>query len=298
MDCQVTVDNCVTCAANFFNYGGTCVTSCPSDQTTIEDTVAKTCTACDSTCATCISTVSTCTSCQTGLLKYGSTCISTCPVGTTIETNGSCTDCSLTCATCETTTTNCLSCNPGTYLVTNDDGSKTCSSTCPTDQYVSGDSCVSCPSGQQLNSAGDGCESIPGGTSGDPVEFVIFPFLVVAGAMIILAFASKLYKKQSYFFSNVVLLWGFIETPVIAFQMIQAFFFGSTTVWIVTGVAFFFLLLCNLILCCAYCRKMLKDKGFRVVRRKNKHCYRFMGCLAIFWNFRIIRLHYSRFFGA
>lgn len=49
------------------------------------------------------------------------------------------------------------------------------------------------------------------------MEFVIFPFLVVAGVMLILAFASKLYKKQSYFFSNVVLLWGFIETAIIAF---------------------------------------------------------------------------------
>ena len=116
--------------------------------------------------------------------------------------------------------------------------------------------------------------------------------------MLILALASKLYRKQSYFFSNVVLLWGFIETVIIAFQMSQALIFGSTLVWVITAAALAFLLLCNLLIGCIYCRKMLKDAGFIKIKRRRRHCYNFMACLAIVWNFRIIRLHYSRFFGA
>ena len=84
------VNRCITCATPFFNYEGTCVTSCPSDQTTINDSVALTCT-----------------------------------------------DCDTNCATCETTPSNCVTCNVNSYLVTNSDGTKTCSANCPQNQYIS-----------------------------------------------------------------------------------------------------------------------------------------------------------------
>ena len=99
--------------------------------------------------------------------------------------------------------------------------------------------------------------------------------------MLILALASKLYRKQSYFFSNVVLLWGFIETVIIAFQMSQALIFGSTLVWVITAAALAFLLLCNLLIGCIYCRKMLKDAGFIKVKRRRRHCYNFIAYLTI-----------------
>ena len=116
--------------------------------------------------------------------------------------------------------------------------------------------------------------------------------------MLLVALASKLYKRESCFFSIALLLWGFIETLVILFQTISALVYGSTTVFVITLAALIFLILCNVCLAVIFCRKILRDPGFRRAKKKNKHCYRFIHCMSIGWNFRIVRLHYSRLFGS
>ena len=116
--------------------------------------------------------------------------------------------------------------------------------------------------------------------------------------MLLIALASKLYKGDSYFFSITVLLWAFIETAIILFQTLQALIFGSMTVFIITLIALLFLITCNVLIGIIYCRKILRDPGFNRAKKKNFHCYRFIHVLSVGWNFRIVRLHYSRFFGA
>ncbi len=130
------------------------------------------------------------------------------------------------------------------------------------------------------------------------MEFLIFPFLIAALAMLLIALASKLYKRESYFFTIAVVLWGFIETGVILFQTLQALIFGSTAVFLVTLIALAFLIVCNILIGVIYCRKIEKDHGFHRNKKRNKHCYRFIKIAALFWNFRIVRLHYSICFGA
>ena len=109
---------CLHCATGTFLIidENTCDAYCPFG--TYGENLTSTCTACDSSCATCDESTSLdCLSCNSGNYLL----------------NGSCLTCDSQCSTCDTISTNCLSCptGGGTYLYNND-----CLADCPDNYYA------------------------------------------------------------------------------------------------------------------------------------------------------------------
>ena len=155
---------------------------------------------------------------------------------------------------------------------------------------------MACPSGWIVNATQTGCAHISIALSDIQVEFLIF----LAGVFVplLIALASKLFNPDSFFFSNTILLWGLVETPLLVIQSAHALYFRSTTIFVMSIIALFFLILCNVLAGIIQCRKISKDPGFCHTKKKHFHCYRFIHLLSVCWNFRVIRLYYSQLFGA
>ena len=140
--CANTATACLVCAPGLYQnpLDASCVppTSCPAgffaDQTYLK------CSACPSSCATCLSATA-CLTCRAGFSLSASQCLNNCPAGYFYNTTASaCAKCHFYCATCFAGAyNNCLS--------------------CPTNQYLSNSQCVAtCPSGQFASAADATCK--------------------------------------------------------------------------------------------------------------------------------------------
>ncbi|KAJ6572174.1 insulin-like growth factor binding protein [Mycena capillaripes] len=160
---------CTGCVPGFFLSNGKCVPSCPSGQfVSPQDNL--TCTACDSSCASCTGSATFCLTCASNQLAASGKCVSTCP-GNTFSSTGSCLTCHPDCSTCSGASFNqCTSCPSSRPVLTNGRCLPTCSktqffdptsSTClPCDESCSSCSgsgpsqCLACSSSDQVLRAG------------------------------------------------------------------------------------------------------------------------------------------------
>ncbi|KAI0933443.1 hypothetical protein AcV5_005588 [Taiwanofungus camphoratus] len=134
---------CTGCLPGFVLSKGQCVESCPSG-TFLSPQDNLTCTACDSSCSTCVGASTFCLTCANNKLASNGTCVSSCP-SNTFSSSGSCLACHPDCATCNGGSFNqCSSCNSDRPVLTNG----RCLPTCSKSQFfdTSSSSCQSCDS--------------------------------------------------------------------------------------------------------------------------------------------------------
>lgn len=129
--------NCASCVNNTWLSGQSCVTACPDKYYKGSNGV---CIACVDPCDKCQSQTQ-CLSCKTGYY-YNFTCIpaNSCPSGTYANSSTlNCEVCTSPCASCSITGSNCTSCvSPQLYY------DSTCSASCPSGMYQSGNNCLNC----------------------------------------------------------------------------------------------------------------------------------------------------------
>ncbi|KZT11145.1 uncharacterized protein LAESUDRAFT_670810 [Laetiporus sulphureus 93-53] len=146
---------CTDCVAGYVLSDGACVESCPSG-TFLSPTDNLTCTACDSSCSTCVGSSTFCLSCSDSKLASDGSCVSSCPSGT-FSSSGSCLACHPDCASCSGGSFNqCSSCNSDRPVLDNG----RCLPTCSQSEFfdTTSSSCVSCDSS---------CSSCSGSGSGN-----------------------------------------------------------------------------------------------------------------------------------
>ncbi|PCH38564.1 growth factor receptor domain-containing protein [Wolfiporia cocos MD-104 SS10] len=134
---------CTGCVPGYVLSDGECVESCPSG-TFLSPTDNLTCTACDSSCSTCVEESTFCLTCADNKLASNGTCVSSCP-SNTFSSSGSCLACHPDCATCSGGSFDqCSSCNSDLPVLTNG----RCLPTCSQNQYfdTTSSTCQSCDS--------------------------------------------------------------------------------------------------------------------------------------------------------
>ncbi|PPQ82360.1 hypothetical protein CVT25_008321 [Psilocybe cyanescens] len=140
-----TIDQvqCTGCLPGFVLSDGKCVASCPSG-TFVSPQDNLTCTACSSTCGTCVGAADFCLTCKSGQLASSGQCVSTCP-SNTFTSSGSCLKCHPDCASCSGASFNqCSTCPPERPVLTNG----RCLPTCSKAQFfdTTSSSCQACDS--------------------------------------------------------------------------------------------------------------------------------------------------------
>ncbi|PVF97800.1 hypothetical protein CPB86DRAFT_775103 [Serendipita vermifera] len=133
---------CTKCTPGKVLSNGQCIDNCPDGTFANSD---GTCTACASSCGTCINKADFCLTCKNNQLASAGTCVSNCP-SNMFASNGACTLCHPDCATCSGAGFNqCLSCPSANPILTS---SKRCVATCSRSEYFdsSSASCKSCDS--------------------------------------------------------------------------------------------------------------------------------------------------------
>lgn len=119
---------CTGCLPGFFLSQGNCVGSCPSG-TFLSPQDNLTCTACSSSCGTCLGSADFCLTCSSSQqLTSSGQCVSTCPTGT-FTSNGACVKCHPDCANCSGPSFNqCSTCPSNLPVLTSGRCLPTCSS--------------------------------------------------------------------------------------------------------------------------------------------------------------------------
>ncbi|KAH9483647.1 Furin-like protease 2 [Psilocybe cubensis] len=134
---------CTDCLPGFVLSEGKCVASCPTGSfVSPQDNL--TCTACSSTCGTCVGAADFCLTCKPGQLASSGQCVSTCP-SNTFASSGSCIKCHPDCASCSGPSFNqCSTCPPDRPVLTNG----RCLPTCAKAQFFdpTTSSCQACDS--------------------------------------------------------------------------------------------------------------------------------------------------------
>jgi proprotein convertase subtilisin/kexin type 5 len=134
---SVGVGFCTICSNNSVLSGGICTSSCANSSLYPSGGI---CYPCDASCSTCTSGGNGgCIKCSSSYYNYSSYCLSSCPTGTA-PSNGTC-SCSSPCSTCQGTPTNCTACLNASLFVS----LGSCLSSCPGSSYLSGSSCLPCP---------------------------------------------------------------------------------------------------------------------------------------------------------
>ncbi|KII89391.1 hypothetical protein PLICRDRAFT_53827 [Plicaturopsis crispa FD-325 SS-3] len=134
---------CTGCLPGFVLSQGKCVESCPSG-TFLSPTDNLTCTACDSSCGTCVGDAKFCLTCANNQLASQGSCVASCP-SNTFSSSGQCVPCHPDCATCSGSAFNqCSSCTSTRPVLTSGRCLPTCSQTQFFDKTSS--SCQSCDS--------------------------------------------------------------------------------------------------------------------------------------------------------
>ncbi|KAH9948122.1 insulin-like growth factor binding protein [Amylocystis lapponica] len=156
---------CTGCLPGFVLSKGQCVASCPSG-TFLSPTDNLTCTACDSSCGTCVGSSTFCLTCANNQLASNGSCVSSCP-SNTFSSSGSCLACHPDCATCSGGSFNqCSSCSSNLPVLTNgrclptcsqseffDKTSSTCQScdsSCSSCSGAGSSNCLACSSSSQV----------------------------------------------------------------------------------------------------------------------------------------------------
>ncbi|KAF5352024.1 hypothetical protein D9758_009411 [Tetrapyrgos nigripes] len=147
---------CTGCLPGSFLSNGKCVDACPSG-TFVSPTDNVTCTACDSSCGSCVGSAKFCLTCSNNQLAFEGSCVASCP-SNSIASNTSkiCQTCHPDCASCSGTAFNqCSSCPPERPVLSNG----RCLPTCSKSQYFdkTSNSCQACDSS---------CSSCSGSGSG------------------------------------------------------------------------------------------------------------------------------------
>ncbi|KAF8968267.1 insulin-like growth factor binding protein [Flammula alnicola] len=134
---------CTGCLPGSVLSQGQCIGSCPTG-TFVSPQDNITCTACSSSCGTCVGSADFCLTCPSGQLASSGQCVSTCP-SNTFSSSGSCVKCHPDCATCSGPSFNqCASCPAGRPVLTNG----RCLPTCAKSQFFdkTSASCQPCDS--------------------------------------------------------------------------------------------------------------------------------------------------------
>ncbi|KAF7291999.1 Growth factor receptor domain-containing protein [Mycena indigotica] len=180
---------CTGCITGFVLSNGTCVPECPAG-TFLSPQDNLTCTACDSSCATCSGSSNFCLSCGSNQLASDGKCVASCP-SNTFSASGSCISCHSDCATCSGSAFNqCASCPPSRPVLANGRCLPTCSKNAFFDA-TSGSQCLACASNKQVLRAGTcaaaSCDQVVPGLGACLSEFVtttsgsLAPFPSVTG---------------------------------------------------------------------------------------------------------------------
>ncbi|KAI0648425.1 hypothetical protein C8Q79DRAFT_955404 [Trametes meyenii] len=140
-----TIDQvqCTGCLPGFVLSKGQCVESCPTG-TFLDPKDNVTCSACDSSCGTCVGSSTFCLTCANNQLAASGKCVASCP-SNTFSSSGQCITCHPDCATCSGSSFNqCSSCPADRPVLTNG----RCLPTCSKSQYFdkTSSSCQSCDS--------------------------------------------------------------------------------------------------------------------------------------------------------
>ncbi|KAI0317494.1 insulin-like growth factor binding protein [Amylostereum chailletii] len=134
---------CTGCLPGFVLANGQCVENCPSG-TFLDPKDNPTCTACSSTCGTCVGAADFCLTCANNQLASSGQCVSSCPSGT-VSSASSCLACHPDCASCSGTNFNqCTACPADRPVLSNG----RCLPTCSQNQFFdkTSSSCQSCDS--------------------------------------------------------------------------------------------------------------------------------------------------------
>ncbi|KAF8579451.1 growth factor receptor domain-containing protein [Ramaria rubella] len=159
---------CTGCLPGFVLSQGKCVAQCPSGTFLASDNL--TCTACDSTCSTCVGNSQFCLTCGSNQLASNGTCTTSCP-SNTFSSSGACLTCHPDCATCSGGAFNqcntcsssrpvlssgrCLStCSRSQFLDTTSSTCQACDSSCSSCSGAGPNSCLACSSESQVLKAG------------------------------------------------------------------------------------------------------------------------------------------------
>ncbi|EGN96298.1 hypothetical protein SERLA73DRAFT_94428 [Serpula lacrymans var. lacrymans S7.3] len=138
-----TIDQaqCTGCLPGFVLSQGKCVESCPSGAfLSPQDNL--TCTACSSSCSTCLGSADFCLTCANKQLASNGQCVASCP-SNTFSSSNTCISCHPDCATCSGSSfSQCTSCNKALPVLTNG----RCLPTCSQSQFfdTTSSTCQSC----------------------------------------------------------------------------------------------------------------------------------------------------------
>lgn len=104
-------------------------------------------------------------------------------------------------------------------------------------------------------------------------------------------------KARSRIIGNLIPLLGLLETPAILILSITAALVEAWAIFAVALVAFFLLLLLNIIMFILFRKHTIKDKDFQYYAKRYPKTADILPAICLIWNFRALKFFYAGFFG-